>query len=49
MTHLVVLGLDSREDAERVFDLTGELARQRLLQLQEEEQSRRCGPDVGPV
>lgn len=35
MTHLVVLGLDNREDAERVFDLTGDLARQRLLQLQD--------------
>ena len=35
MTHLVVLGLDSREDAERVFDLTGDLARQQLLQLQD--------------
>ena len=30
MSHLVVLGLDSREDAERVFDLTGDLARQQL-------------------
>jgi uncharacterized membrane protein len=32
MSHLVVLGLDNREDAERVFDLTGDLARQQLLQ-----------------
>jgi uncharacterized membrane protein len=31
----VVLGLDNREDAERVFDLTGDLARQQLLQLQD--------------
>jgi uncharacterized membrane protein len=35
MSHLVVLGLDDREDAERVFDLTGDLARQQLLQLQD--------------
>ena len=35
MAHLVVLGLDNREDAERVFDLTGDLARQQLLQLQD--------------
>jgi uncharacterized membrane protein len=34
VTHLVVLGLDNR-DAERVFDLTGDLARQQLLQLQD--------------
>lgn len=33
MSHLVVLGLDSRDDAERVFDLAGDLARQELLQL----------------
>jgi hypothetical protein len=26
VTHLVVLGLDNRDDAERVFDLTGDLA-----------------------
>ncbi|WP_350275014.1 DUF1269 domain-containing protein [Kribbella sp. HUAS MG21] len=32
MTHLVVLGLDSREDAERVLRLTDELAKQELLQ-----------------
>jgi uncharacterized membrane protein len=31
----VVLGLDNREDAERVFDLTGDLGRQQLLQLQD--------------
>jgi uncharacterized membrane protein len=31
----VVLGLDNRDDAERVFDLIGDLARQRLLQLQD--------------
>jgi hypothetical protein len=30
MTHLVVLGLNNRDDAERVFDLTGDLARQQL-------------------
>jgi uncharacterized membrane protein len=35
MAHLVVLGLDNREDAERVLDLTGDLARQQLLQLQD--------------
>jgi uncharacterized membrane protein len=35
MSHLVVFGLDNREDAERVFDLTGDLARQQLLQLQD--------------
>ena len=35
MTHLVVLGLDNREDAERIFDLTADLARQQLLQLQD--------------
>ena len=35
MTHLVVLGLDSREDAEKVLDLAGDLARQELLQLQD--------------
>ncbi|MEV6284016.1 DUF1269 domain-containing protein [Kribbella sp. NPDC051770] len=32
MTHLVVLGLDSREDAERVIQLTEDLAKQQLLQ-----------------
>jgi uncharacterized membrane protein len=35
MTHLVVLGLDDRDDAERVVDLAGDLARQRLLQLED--------------
>jgi uncharacterized membrane protein len=35
MAHLVVLGLDNREDAERVFDLAGELAKQELLQLED--------------
>jgi uncharacterized membrane protein len=31
----VVLGLDNREDAERVFDLAGDLAKQELLQLED--------------
>jgi uncharacterized membrane protein len=35
MSNLVVLGLDNRDDAERVFDLTADLARQQLLQLQD--------------
>jgi uncharacterized membrane protein len=35
VSHLVVLGLDNRDDAERVFDLAGDLARQQLLQLQD--------------
>jgi uncharacterized membrane protein len=35
MTHLVVLGLDNRDDAERVFDLAADLARQQLLQLED--------------
>ncbi|MEI8407740.1 MULTISPECIES: DUF1269 domain-containing protein [unclassified Kribbella] len=35
MTHLVVLGLDSREDAERVIQLTEELAKQQLLQRED--------------
>jgi uncharacterized membrane protein len=35
MAHLVVLGLDNREDAERVFDLAGDLAKQELLQLED--------------
>lgn len=35
MTHLVVLGLDSREDAERVVRLTEELAVQQLLQRED--------------
>ncbi|WP_432875595.1 DUF1269 domain-containing protein [Kribbella sp. CA-245084] len=35
MTHLVVLGLDSREDAERVVALTDDLAKQQLLQRED--------------
>jgi len=35
MAHLVVLGLDSRDDAERVMNLAGDLAKQELLQLQD--------------
>ncbi|HEV2929256.1 MAG TPA: DUF1269 domain-containing protein [Propionibacteriaceae bacterium] len=35
MAHLVVLGVDNRDDAERLFDLAGDLARQELLQLQD--------------
>jgi uncharacterized membrane protein len=35
MTHLVVLGLDSREDAERVVQLTDELSKQQLLQRED--------------
>lgn len=35
MTHLVVLGLDSREDAENVIRLTEELAKQQLLQRED--------------
>jgi uncharacterized membrane protein len=35
MTHLVVLGVDNRDDAERLFDLAGDLAKQELLQLQD--------------
>jgi uncharacterized membrane protein len=35
MAHLVVLGLDNRDDAERVMDLAGELAKQELLQLED--------------
>jgi uncharacterized membrane protein len=35
VAHLVVLGLDNREDAERVFDLAGDLAKQELLQLED--------------
>ena len=35
MTHLVVLGLDSREDAERVMALTDDLAKQQLLQRED--------------
>jgi uncharacterized membrane protein len=35
MSHLVVLGLSNRDDAERVFDLAGDLAKQQLLQLED--------------
>ena len=35
MSNLVVLGLDSPEDAERVMDLAGVLARQHLLELED--------------
>ena len=35
MTHLVVLGVDNRDDAERLFDLAGDLAKQELLQLED--------------
>jgi hypothetical protein len=35
MAHLVVLGLDNLDDAERVFELSGDLARQQLLELQD--------------
>jgi uncharacterized membrane protein len=35
MSHLVVLGLSNRDDAERVFDLAGDLAKQELLQLED--------------
>lgn len=35
MTHLVVLGLDRREDAEAVFDLTGSMVQEELLQLED--------------
>jgi uncharacterized membrane protein len=35
MTHLVVIGLENREDAERVVDLAGDLARRQLLQLED--------------
>ncbi|MFG1906258.1 DUF1269 domain-containing protein [Kribbella sp. NPDC048928] len=35
MTHLVVLGLESREDAERVVQLTDDLAKQQLLQRED--------------
>ena len=31
----MVLGLDNREDVDRVFDLAGDLARQQLLQLED--------------
>jgi uncharacterized membrane protein len=33
MSNLVVLGLDNRDDAERVMDLAGDLAKQHLLEL----------------
>ena len=35
MSNLVVLGLDNREDAERVMDLAGDLARQQLPELED--------------
>jgi uncharacterized membrane protein len=35
MTHLVVLGLNSREDAEKVVQLTEDLAKQQLLQRED--------------
>ena len=35
MAHLVVLGVDNRADAERLFDLAGDLAKQELLQLED--------------
>jgi uncharacterized membrane protein len=35
MTHLVVLGLKDRDDAERVLDLAADLGRQNLLQLED--------------
>jgi uncharacterized membrane protein len=35
MAHLVVLGFDSREKADQVFALTGELAKRELLQPHE--------------
>jgi uncharacterized membrane protein len=35
MAHLVVLGVDNRDDAERLFDLAGDLAKQELLQLKD--------------
>ena len=35
MSNLVVLGLDNREDAERVMDLAGDLAKQHLLELED--------------
>lgn len=45
MSHLVVLGLKNCDDAERVFDLTGELAQQRLLQLQDAAYAYKDGKD----
>ena len=35
MTHLVVLGVENRDDAERLFDMAGDLAKQELLQLED--------------
>ena len=35
MAHLVVLGVANRDDAEGLFDLAGDLAKQELLQLQD--------------
>ena len=35
MAHLVVLGVENRDDAERLFDMAGDLAKQELLQLQD--------------
>jgi uncharacterized membrane protein len=35
MAHLVVLGLDNPDDAERVMDLAGDLAKQQLLELED--------------
>ena len=35
MSNLVVLGLDDHEDAERVMDLAGDLAKQHLLELED--------------
>src|SRR5215217_6484278 len=35
MAHLVVLGVDNRGDAARLFDMAGDLAKQELLQLQD--------------
>ena len=35
MAHLVVLGVDNPSDAERLFDLAGDLAKQELLQLED--------------
>jgi uncharacterized membrane protein len=35
VSNLVVLGLDNRDDAERVMDLAGDLAKQHLLELED--------------
>jgi uncharacterized membrane protein len=35
MSNLVVLGLGNRDDAERVMDLAGDLAKQHLLELED--------------